>query len=721
MKRLLVGLTLFISVFVLSGCDELLGGDKEQTETNLWFDEEMQEIHVSYKLPEPAEDEVTGIVPSESIHLMMYNELLGEWEDVYQFTGYQVDDEIIQYNYTIYGDVRFKIAVLDETGVTRIDTGDFSIYVNEPQFIYHFDTWFDSNSGLLQFNFGVNEFSTSYLVIEKSGDGGLTWEEIIEAELVMADDGFVKNQLQYYEFEEGNYVFRMSAYDELGVLLQEMNSWGEINVSFENQMFEGIPELWQVSGNFDTYSKTVNLWWDASGDFEGFLVEKSMDQENWELVAELPRIAQSFSYEELIDGLYFYRLSAMDDDSVVLSIQSEDSVRVKQDALLGGFNGWFDWESNSVNLDWQFMNDNVASVLLERKTLDTEFELIGEFGPLKTMHEDENLAPGTYVYRVVLLNDLGEELDSLESMEFEIKAPEHVYSLNAWHNQSTGEVEFNFGFNQYYVTSYMIEKSSDGGLTWVVVLDEETVLDDGNWYKDYVRLYELEEGVYTYRITGYDELGNTMGQAVCWNEVMVSYDNLNLDEPTEIYYIDGNQNIYDNSIYLWWGSQGSYTSHIISYTTDQVTFTEYVEVPRVTSSLQITNLPDGNYYFKIEAVNELGEVVDEQVTEYYIRVKENSKIGNFEGYYNWNGEVHVYWDIIKDDVAMIRIERRLETEVEFDLTLEYGALKTALLDEITETGNYIYQLTLLDTDGNIIDQMESNVIEVVIYEEPTAD
>ena len=718
MKRLLIGLTLFAGMFILSGCDELLGGN--QVEANLWFDEGMQEIHISYKIPEPKEDEETGEVALESIHLKMYNELLGEWEEVHQFNDYQVDDEIISYNYSIYGDVRFKIVVVDEFGDSRFESDDFSIYVNEPQYIYHFDTWFDSGSGVVQFNFGVNEFSISYIVIEKSGDGGLTWEQIIEAELVLDDEGFSKNQLLYYEFDEGNYVFKMVAFDENNEFLQEMNSWGEINVSFDNKQFDGIPELWHISGNFDTYSKMVNLWWDASGDFEGFLLEKSVDQENWELVAEVPRIAQSFSFEELTDGLYFYRVSAINEDNVVASIDSTEAVRVKQDALLGGFNGWVEWDSNSINLDWQFMNDTVEVVVLERRTLDTEYEVIGEFGSLKTMHEDENLAPGTYVYKVIVLDENGEELDSLESMEFTIQIPEHVYHLNAWHNQSTGEVEFNFGFNQQFVKFFMIEKSSDGGLTWEVILEEETeTIDNNNWYKDYVRVYELVEGVYTYRITGYDELENEMGSAVCWNEVVVSYDNLNLDEPTDVYYLDGNQNIHDNSIYLWWGSQGSYTTHVISYSLDQENWTEYIEVPRVTSSLQIKDLPDGNYFFKVSAVNDLGEVVDEQVTEYYIRLKENAKIGNFEGYYNWDEKVHVYWDIIKDEVAMIRVERRLETEDFYHLTLEYGSLKTALLDEITETGNYVYQLTLLDQDGNVLDQMESNVIEVVVYEEPT--
>lgn len=704
MKRLLIGLTLLFSTLVLSGCDELF----RQTETNIWYDEGMQELHVTFDLKEPSADEETGEVVEESIHLLVLNNDTNEWEEVYEFTSYSVEDEIIPFNYNMYGDIYFKVVTQNQLGEFTFESPELHIWVNEPQFIYHFDTWFDSWSGQVQFNFGVNEFITSRLVVEKSSDGGLTWLEILSTDLQMDDDGVVKNQLEYYEFEEGNYVYRLNAYNEVGELVDQMNTW-EINVYFESKNYEGDPEIWYVGANFETYSKSVHIWWDAQGDFEGFMVEKSLDLENWELVASLPRMAHSYSYQEEVDGDYFYRVSAMG-DSVLFSMVSEESVRVKEDAVLGGFNGYVEWESNNINLNWQFHSERVESVVLERKLEDGEFEVVGEFGPLKMMHVDEGLAPGNYLYRVSVLDDQGNLLDQLESKLYQVLAPEHVYHINAWHNSSTGEVEINFGFNHHFVTNYVIEKSVDGGLTWEVFTSRDVEYTDYDWYLDHIREYEFVEGVYTYRILGFDDEGNEMGSAISYSEVLVQYSHLNFDEPISVYYIDGHFNIYDQSVSLWWDGQGNHTTHLIEYSLDRENWLVYKEVPRVTNTISISDLPNGEYYFRVSAVNEEG-VQSYIETDYTIHVRENAYIGNFYGYFDWNNQVTLYWDIIKEDVAIIRIERKLLTDDSYSDTFEFGPFKTTYLDNL-DAGEYVYRLTLLDENNEVLDQMESNTITV---------
>lgn len=710
MKKILVTVLMLFGVFALTGCDEF-GFNEENT--NLWYDEPAQTLHVSFNLSKPAEDSETGEVPVEFIYLVMYDKETDEWLQVHQFDSYKADDEQISFDYSVYGDITFKIVKIDALGDNLFETPELNIYINEPQFIYHFDTWFDNYSGLVQFNFGVNEFDVTYVVFEKSVDGGNTWEQVIESEVTQNADGFVKSQVEYYEFEEGTYVYRLSVYNLEKELLDTMDSWGEINVMFEEKNFTGVPEIWHVSGNFDPYSSNVSLWWDGSGDFDGFKVEKSLDMMTWELIAELPRIAQSFNYTEEVDGDYFYKVSAINENGVATFYVGEEPVRVKQDALLGGFNAWMQWDSNEVNIDWYFIKDNVHQVVLERKLIDGEYEVIGEFGSLKTMHTDSLLQPGIYVYRVSLVDEENNLLDSLESKEIKILKPEHMYNLNAWHNQSTGEIEFNFSYNQDFVSYYTIEKTSDGGLTWFEVITNDVVINDYH-YDEYLRVYELEEGTYAYRITGYDALGNDVGTAQSWNEVYVNYDNLNLDSPIDIYYLEGQQNIYDNSVNLWWGSQGNYATHIVEYSLDLENWVTYIEVPRVTQSLQISDLPDGEYYFRVSLTND-GQEVDSYTTVQTVRVKQDALIGSFNGYQEWNSNVYLYWDFIKDDVALITIERRLVDETEFTLVGEFGPLKTQFIDEV-EAGEYVYLISLYDENGLLLDEIESNNINVYFDE-----
>jgi hypothetical protein len=998
MKKLLIMLTMLLGLFTLAGCDGFMEGN----EFNLWYDEPAATLYVSFNLDKPSIDEETGERPVQSIHLMMYDNETNEWVEIHTFDKYRVEEEQISFDYSIYGDVRFKVVILDADLNEAFNTPEVNIRINEPQYIYHFDTWFDNNNGAVQFNFGVNEFDVKKVKVERSSDGGLTWTEVLSTEITVDQNGYVKNQIQYYEYEEGTYVYKLKAFNEQGENVGEMNTWNEINVWYDNHKFEGDPQIWHVDMNYDTHSKMVNIWWDGEGEFDGFLLEKSTDQQTWELVEELPRIAHSYNYQELIDGEYYYRVSAVTNGTVLLTQQSPETIRVKQDALLGNFNGWMNWNDNSINLDWHFNSDKVDKVVISQSRNDGAFEVIGEFGALKNSYKAEDLLPGTYTFKVTLLDTLGTELDSLESNgyeiqppnyvhyfdywfdnwnamiqfnfdvdkeyvakvaversddggltwteiltrdldensyefnqiehfefeegtyvyklkafndldevvgemnnhneihvnfdnhqfegdpqiwhidmnfdsysnmvniwwdgegefdgfllekstdqqtwelveelpriahsynyqetvdgqyyyrvsavtdgvtllsyessksirvkqgalisnfngwmdwndnsvhldwnfnsdqvgqviiesskdgvdyevigefgelknsfraenllpgmytfrvslldaagtvldslesdQFDIPKPEHVHHLNAWHNQSTGEVEFDFNFNYDFVTNYKIEKSVDGGLTWEFVVENQVEYNN-SWYNMNIRVYELTEGVYTYRITGYDNDGNEMGTAHSWNEVRVRYDHLNFDEPTDIHYLDGNTDIYDQSVSLWWGGQGTFETHLIEYSTDQETWVTYQEVPRVSTNIRVTDLDDGTYYFRVSAVDETGAVLDTFEMEQSIRVKENAKIGSFRGWSHSNGEIELYWDMIKDDIAMVKIERRLESETTYDTTFEFGPFKTTLFDTVTVSGEYVYKLTLLDTDGTVLDEMESNVINVYV-------
>lgn len=705
MRKLML-LVVLIGALFLSGCDIFYEGVD-----NIWYDEGNETLNISYSISRPSKDEETGEYPIETIHLLVRYENSTEWVEVIELDDYSATDLQIPYRFEQFGNVELKIERRDETGNLVESSEIFNVWINEPQYIYHFDTYFDSWSGEVRFNFGLNEMSVYTITIQKSNDGGLNWVDVISNKAVKDELGNALYELKYYEYEEGNYAYRIQAFREDGSLLDDMNGWGEINVSYDEKQFEGDPAIWYVSSSIDPWSKTIYIWWDASGDFEKFVIEKSTDLENWEAIGEVPRIGSNFEYLEEVDGEYFYRVNAVTGEEFITNYVSEESLRVKDGIIIGYMNGWVEWDTQSIYLDWEFYDETVAQVTVERKVDDGEFELIGEFGGLKKSHTDEALMPGTYVYRISVLNEFGEILDQVESKEYTIEQVNHVYHLNAWHNAQTGKIEFNFGFNQNYVTRYVIEKSSDGGLTWEVYVDNQVEYTEYNWYVDQIKVYELTEGIYAYRLTGYDSAGMNLGTVYGYNEVVVQYNYLNYDEPTDVYYIDGNYNIYDNTLNLWWNSQGMYETHLIEYSSDGINWTEALALPRISTYANLENLPDGTYYFRISAVDNTGTVLDTQDCTYTIRIKHDALIGSFNVWYDYSSEqVQLNWDVLRDNVATIRIERRLETESTYTLVGDFGPLKTTIFDAPTVTENYVYKLTLLDTTGTVLDEIESNTI-----------
>ena len=188
---------------------------------------------------------------------------------------------------------------------------------------------------------------------------------------------------------------------------------------------------------------------------------------------------------------------------------------------------------------------------------------------------------------------------------------------------------------------------------------------------------------------------------------------MNFDEPTDIYYLDGNYNIYDNTVSLWWGSQGSYISHLIERSTDGAIWEEVVSVPRFSTFINLEEEVDGEYFYRISAVSDEGTVLDTEEMTVTIRVKEGALIGQFYTYFDeHNNEVVLNWDLIKENVHSITIERKLLSEDDFELLGEFGSLKTIMYDNVSESGVYIYRITLFDTEGNELDSIESGELDI---------
>lgn len=703
MKKLIITTLLFFGVFVLSGCDFL--GKENYTE--IWYDDQMEIIYLSYSLDEPSSDDETTV--TEFIYLEAKHRDAEDWYTVIELNQYEADNLEIQYRFEDYGDIDIKIVVKNEAGEELRSTDTFNIYINQPQYIYHLDAYFDEWSGEVNFQFGINQQVVTQARIDKSVDGGLNWDEVLLFDVVLNDDNYFDDNLSYYETVEGNYVFRMVVFDNTGLELSSLNSWGETRVQFGNKVFDGEPNIFYVNSSIDVYSQIVYLWWDASGDFEYSTVEKSTNMIDWEFIAEVPRIGQAYNYQELDDGNYYYRVSAIDSEEVNVSSSITDiSLRVKSGAVIGLIDGWFDWENTEINLNWDVNAEGISVIKIERKEFnETEYTLLGEFGSLKTTHNDFIENPGVYTYKIIVYDNDGIELDYMISREFFVEAQNYVHSLNVYYDYDQGYVSFYYGIDQYQVYSIVIEKSSDDGVTWEVVIEKD--LDVNNpGYIDDPRYLEFNEGNYTFRLTGYDESDNEVGTVYSWENIMINYDHLNLEEPTEIHYLDGNINVYDQSINLWWSSQGVYEKHLIEKSIDGEVWEVLDYIPRVSTYYYYKEVIDGDYYYRVSAVNSSNEIVSSRVLEYTIRVKINALIGMVEGWYDWNNsEITLNWELLGENVHTVRLERIESFDEEFTLVQEFSNLTKMYVDEVLISGTYIYRLSVLDEFDVVLDYVDS--------------
>ncbi len=713
MKKLIVIIVTLVGALLLTGCKPEDSGLYE-----IWFDQSNEMITFSYEISRPSKDSETNELPIETITLEASHRDYEEWIEIIVLDDYSQNGVSSKYRFEHYGDYEFRIVVRNENGIIDRETDSVWIYISEPMYVQNFNAYFDQWNGEVHFDFNLSVAENDAVLIQKSTDGGLTWLDVVTFDVELDEFGKTTNQISYYEYNEGNYVYRITVFSSSGSFLGDMTTWSEIQVQFENQNFEGTPDINNVSASLDIGTQMVNIWWNSSGAFDSAIIEKSTDLVTWVNIGEVPRIGQFYKYQEKIDGSYYYRVSAVLDNTNVVSSESEQSVRVKDGALIGHFNGWINWNSgsNTISLDWSFVSDDVAIVRLERMTSGGSFEMVGDFGNLKTMHSDEALDPGSYTYRLTLFDEFDNQLDFMDSLEFVIESPDYVYSVNASHHQSTGKVQINFGVNQDNIVSYVIEQSSDGGTTWEEILNENLELFDDGGYKNYTEYYEINSGTYVYRMIGYDEYGKIMGSATTWNEIVVVY-YLNTLEPTEMWNVDSAYDIYTHRINIWWNSQGIYESHLIEKSTDGIVWEEIAVVPRVASFFDYEEEEDGDYYYRVSAMDEFGSIIDTKAISYTVRVKYDAYIGSFQMWFDTqNQQFEVSWDMIQDGVVSIRLERKTTLETEFTVVSVYGPLKRVVLDPIDLSGTYQYRLVLMNAEGDILDEMISYSVDVSIIE-----
>lgn len=791
MKKLLLALFTFMFALILTGCD--LFEDKGMTD--LWYDQENGVIVLSYDITAPSQDADTGETPMWELHLEAKHEEDTDWQLITVLDSFKADQLEVPFNNEKFGNYDIRISVVNE-GSSINDFGPWNIWIEEPQFLYHFNVWFDGWNGAVNVDYGLDYRNIDKLELQKSNDGGLTWDFVMDIEV---SEDF--NQVTYYEFEEGNYVFKLRAFNN-DELVEELTSYHEINVYFEKDKFTGDPEIWYAEASFDIWSKQVHIWWDCQGEFETTKVFKSTDMENWEEIEEIPYYVKSLSYTEETDGVYYYKVELQTNNGNPSIVTNE--TRVRENAILNDINGWYDYNAESININWDFFEEAVEVVLIERKVDEGDFELIGEFGNLKKMFTDEDLVVGMLVYRVTVFDSDGNMLDSLESPEFfveqkqylyniwtwhnwdsehieigveywdnndfmlvleksvnggefepveqydnyyfkdpiteegdyvyrarvvdaagnvleemqtevyDVQFPSYIYHFDVWHDSQSGKIEFNMGLHQK-VDSVTIYKSTDGGLTWLPLLDQAVQMNEDGWFSDRISYIEDEEGEYVYKVEAYNADGFLIDELTSNYEIVVNYDHLNLDGEIDIYHVDASFNIYDNMVYIWFGTSGDYDHHMIERSVDGENFEFVATVSRFITSYSFTEDVEGEYFYRISAVSADGVTVDSMTTNYTVRVKFDALINYLYAHHMWENDIEVYFEFEGEDVSYITVTRtNVDTNEVFSLG-QFGNLKHIVKDEELVPGTYFYTVSLFDADGNVLDEMDTN--EITIHEQ----
>ena len=141
-------LTLFFGVFFLGACD--FGGE-EIGIRDAWYDQENEMLQISYNIPETKVAEGEEL-PIEVLTLEGKHVDADEWFTIDELDQFDADQLQIQYRFEDYGDIEIRVVLRDDAGNIITETDSYIIYINQPQYIYHFNAHFDSWSGAVRFD-----------------------------------------------------------------------------------------------------------------------------------------------------------------------------------------------------------------------------------------------------------------------------------------------------------------------------------------------------------------------------------------------------------------------------------------------------------------------------------------------------------------------------------------------------------------------------------------
>lgn len=232
-------------------------------------------------------------------------------------------------------------------------------------------------------------------------------------------------------------------------------------------------------------------WTDISLNEDGYVIERSFDNVNWEKIATLPVNTTEYFDEDVLQNIiYYYRIYSFSESCISNKVYTQICVSRKGN-VLDNFSA--DAVSVSqINLTWTDRVDNDYNYELEYSTDATDWIDLGFINPTTRSYNHTNLAIGTKYYYRISVNNVCSDIvlyDQENTFTAEIESNYINLSLNAYSSNRT----ITSNFEELTLVSYDTNISITLPDVWILSsLDGQFVYSQVDYNNDTVTVLGSE-------------------------------------------------------------------------------------------------------------------------------------------------------------------------------------------------------------------------------------
>lgn len=235
-------------------------------------------------------------------------------------------------------------------------------------------------------------------------------------------------------------------------------------------------------------------WTDNSDNETGFKLERSTNNVNWTQITTIVANTTFYGDTNLTPGTtYYYRIRAYtaDSNSSYSSTANATTLALPNPPLYLGANTL---SSTEITVSWTDDSDNETGFKIERSPNNSVWTQIATVSANTTIYTDTGLTPETnYYYRVRAYNAAGNSSYSNVDSGITLQSPPAAPIDFDIVVLSTSSVKLTWTDAATDETGFVIDRSTDGGLTWY---SREVKTPNLNQYTD----TGLSLGTYSYRV-----------------------------------------------------------------------------------------------------------------------------------------------------------------------------------------------------------------------------
>jgi len=327
-----------------------------------------------------------------------------------------------------------------------------------------------------------NSLNETMFKVERSDNAGVTWAQIATT---AADEASYKD----YTVTTGTtYSYRVRAYNVIG------------NSSYSNTISLkplSAPEAPSGLTAVAVSSAEVNIIWTDNSDNEvGFKLQRSLNGvDSWGTIYTAQAGETSYADTGLSENTtYYYRIFAYNDvgNSNYSNTASVTTILNIPEAPL--YLGANTFSSTEITLSWTDASSNETGFKIERSTNQVIWTQIATVSANETTYLDTGLTPQTtYYYRIRAYNAAGNSSYSNVDNSATLQAPPAAPINFDVTVLSTSSVKLTWTDVATDETGFVIDVSTDGGLTWY---SREVKTPNLNQFTDTA----LNLGTYSYRV-----------------------------------------------------------------------------------------------------------------------------------------------------------------------------------------------------------------------------